>query len=178
MKYGYIYRAYNKINGLSYIGQTTDFKRRKTDHLASKDDFYFCRALRKYGKDAFGWEIIFSDVPLHRLNEIEEKVIKAYNTFHGPGYNSMPGTGQVLYGENNPFYGKRHSEEVKQKLAESKTGIKNPRARLDVWSKKEEIIKTYLDGKSTRHLGRIYDCDNNTIKLILKSENIKIRRTG
>ena len=151
VKYGYIYRAYNKINGLSYIGQAVHFQRRKKEHLRLKEDTYFHKSIKKYGKENFGWEIIFSDIPIFRLNEMEKKVILGYNTFRGPGYNSTPG-------------GKAPAP-----------GIDNPRSRKDVWNKKEEIIEQYLSGDSTRQVAITYKCDNNTIKLILESENIQIR---
>ena len=53
---GYIYLITNKINGKQYIGQTVKtVQKRWSRHLAdSKNfDFYFYKAIRKYGKENF-----------------------------------------------------------------------------------------------------------------------------
>lgn len=51
------YRATNTLNGKFYIGSTIrDFKKRKQEHLRSKFDWPFQRALRK-NPEAFVWEV-------------------------------------------------------------------------------------------------------------------------
>jgi group I intron endonuclease len=60
--YGIIYCATNSINNKKYIGQTVNtLKQRKREHLSSAkrgDRFSFQKAINKYGKDNFTWEII------------------------------------------------------------------------------------------------------------------------
>lgn len=53
-----IYRITNKINGKSYIGQSVNIKNRWYVHKATKDDYPIHRAIRKYGKNNFSWEIL------------------------------------------------------------------------------------------------------------------------
>jgi hypothetical protein len=62
-----IYKATNIYNGKSYIGFAARWPARKTEHLnesyREKSACYhthFHRAIRKYGFDAFVWEIIFN----------------------------------------------------------------------------------------------------------------------
>ncbi len=120
--YGIIYKVTNKVNGKIYIGQTVQsLSKRIESHinkaLSNEDDFYFHRAIRKYGKNSFIWEIIIQCNSRGELNRIEIKMIKEYDTF-GNGYNLNCG------GEGNAGF--KHTEEAKRKISESKQGEKNP----------------------------------------------------
>jgi group I intron endonuclease len=57
-----IYKATNKINGKSYVGQTIrTLNERKQSHLNDSNNnstCYFHNAIRKYGKASFKWEIL------------------------------------------------------------------------------------------------------------------------
>ena len=54
-----IYKATNKINGKSYIGQTTkELDERIKGHLNSNKNLYFHKALEKYSIDNFEWTIL------------------------------------------------------------------------------------------------------------------------
>lgn len=92
---GYIYKITNKIDNKAYIGQTCrDPKKRWLEHY-SRDinkDTYFHRALKKYGKDNFLWEVI-EECEDSSLNEREIYWIKYYNTYYknGNGYNMTYG---------------------------------------------------------------------------------------
>lgn len=91
----YIYKATNKINNKIYIGQTVDFKRRKAEHLSSKNGVHakcvFHRAIQKYGKENFKWEIIDKCETLDKALHLESMYISKYNscTFmeNSNGYN-------------------------------------------------------------------------------------------
>ena len=54
------YKATNTTNGKFYIGSTTNFDRRKTEHLNSKRSLPFQNALRK-NPDSFEWEVWHDD---------------------------------------------------------------------------------------------------------------------
>jgi len=54
------YRATNTTNGKFYIGSTTNFNRRKTEHLNSKRSLPFQNALRK-NPESFEWEVWYDD---------------------------------------------------------------------------------------------------------------------
>lgn len=56
-----IYKVTNLITNKSYIGLSTrTLQERKLEHLRHLDseNTYFHRAIKKYGKENFSWEII------------------------------------------------------------------------------------------------------------------------
>jgi group I intron endonuclease len=153
-----IYKATNKINGKSYIGQTIyKLKRRKRRHVSdslnnNNKNNYFHRALLKYGKNAFDWEVLSEgDFTIELLNELEIHFISLYNTYVN-GYNltrggsgssgrnlskearkkiseRMMGKNNPMYGrfgEDNHRYGKKRSMETKMKISERMRGNNNP----------------------------------------------------
>lgn len=141
-----IYKATNTINDKVYIGLTThtlEHRRKIHERDALRKDTYFYRAMRKYGKENFAWEIIdCSATTMEELEELEKAYIKFYNSFDNKekGYNTQSG-GNSLFkiteeekrkrserakGENNPMYGvpspmkgKKFSEEHKRKISEA-----------------------------------------------------------
>ena len=54
------YKATNTLNGKFYIGSTTNFEKRKKEHLKSQENFPFQNALRK-NPEAFEWEVWTDD---------------------------------------------------------------------------------------------------------------------
>lgn len=54
------YKATNTTNGKFYVGSSTNFERRKEEHLKSKENYPFQNALRK-NPGAFEWEVWSDD---------------------------------------------------------------------------------------------------------------------
>lgn len=92
MRTYYIYKCTNKINGKSYIGQTCDFKSRVWQHIRcyEKEDCLFHRAIQKYGKDNFTWEIIETCENRKEAARFERHYIELYDTYRN-GYNENKG---------------------------------------------------------------------------------------
>lgn len=151
MQIGIIYRAYNKISGKSYIGQTTrTLEIRKQQHLCTtiKADYKFGRALQKYKNSDWEWTIL-AEVLVEKLDEYERFFIKDLNTFK-QGYNTLDGgswkgdgcphrCNPIIYELWHPEYG-----EVKGTQPElyEKFGINNVYSLL--LGKKEKVGKFVL----------------------------------
>lgn len=126
MHFGIIYKCTCKENGKVYIGQTIqDLKTRMQQHFRESFNshyisynYHFHRAIRKYGKDNFEWDVIdkvssdsYNDL-CDILNMLEIKYIKMYNSYHN-GYNSTNGGDSatknsreiVVYQENGAILG-------------------------------------------------------------------------
>jgi len=133
-----IYKITNKLNGRSYIGQSIDVLARIKTHKRKSRKLVINKAIQKYGVSSFVFEvIIYCEVSL--LDEYEKALIVYHNTISPHGYNIEVGgkdrhmvesTKEKLsnmmkgrhVGENNPFYGKSHSEEVKKIISEANVG--------------------------------------------------------
>ena len=139
---GSIYKVTNTVNGKAYIGQTIHDaeKRRIRDHLTGNvsGSRLVKRAIEKYGKDAFTYEILHDGIIPEFLNALEIEAIAKFNTIAPHGYNLTTGgeggspseetcrkISEANKGENHPMYGKKHSEETCRRMSEAHKGEKN-----------------------------------------------------
>ena len=92
---GSIYLIRNTVNGKSYIGQTRQDaeKTRIRDHLTgnSKGSQLVKRAVKKYGRDAFTYEILHDGIIPEFLDTLESEAIEKFNTVSPHGYNLTTG---------------------------------------------------------------------------------------
>lgn len=144
---GSIYKITNTVNGKSYIGQTRHDaeKTRIRCHLNgdSKGSRLVKRAIEKYGKDAFAYEILHDGIIPEFLDDLEIEAIKKFNTIAPQGYNltadgeggspseetrrKMSEVGKSRTVEHRRRLseaqtGRKHSEETKRKMSETKKG--------------------------------------------------------
>jgi len=118
---GVIYKITNKINGLIYIGQTTDMKRRLKEYkngskkLNKHRNYMIMQEMYKYGFDNFEFEIIEYNIPLLLLNSREIFWIDKLQSRNSLiGYNSKTG------GKGGEL-----TEISKHKMAESSKNFKH-----------------------------------------------------
>jgi group I intron endonuclease len=114
---GCIYLVTNKINAKQYVGQTIRkmYDRKSDHHLQAKnncDSMPFHRAIRKYGKNGFEWQLLADGIDdISELNKLEKQYIAQYNTLVPNGYNLQQG------GWNG-----YHHEETKRKMSMAHKG--------------------------------------------------------
>lgn len=102
--------------------------------------------MNKYGIDKFSFEVI-EECDYSILDEREYYWIKKLNTLEPNGYNIRSG-GEKLKGKDNPFYGKHHSKETKEKISKKNTGRK---ASVQEIEKRKEINKGIQNPFYGRH---------------------------
>jgi len=110
-----IYKATNNVNKKCYIGQTKfNIEIRKKQH--SSNGFLLHNAIRKYGIDAFEWEVIDDTCQSkEELDEMEYHYIKQYHSHISEyGYNMTWG--------GDGIHGYKHTEKSKKKMSESLKG--------------------------------------------------------
>jgi group I intron endonuclease len=119
-----IYKATNKINGKSYIGQTTKtLEERIKGHLRSNKKLYFHQALREFSNENFEWIILEECNNIEELNIKEIYYIKFYDTCGDNGYNSTTGghyfkmTDEIRKKLSDSHKGYIPSEETRRKLS-------------------------------------------------------------
>lgn len=128
---GVIYLCRNKKNGMVYVGQTREFKRRMQRHKWGKDGTYFDRVYHAHYDD-FEVKIIDRASTIEQLNLKERFWIEFYNSYKPNGYNIFEGgRGYLRDEETRQKYaerstGRKHTEETKLKLREMRLGEKNP----------------------------------------------------
>jgi len=86
--YHFVYKTTNKINKKIYIGQHTT-SNINDGYIGSGD--LIKKAISKYGKDNFDFEIIEFCQSIKELNEREYHYIEDYNSLNPNGYNLRPG---------------------------------------------------------------------------------------
>lgn len=150
-----IYKSVNKINGKVYIGFDSQWPKRKREHKSSskklKNKFY--NAIRKYGWENFDWQVIYQSTDgNHTLNVMEQYFITEHDSFH-KGYNSTLG-GDGALGLKSPMCGKKHSEKTKQYLSEINSGKLNRFYGKNHTQEVKDKIKYKLTGNKNC-LGRV-----------------------
>lgn len=126
-----VYMHYNLINGKRYIGQTKNIKKRwHPNAYKGSREFYY--AIQKYGWENFNHIILKDQLTQKEANYWEKYYIDLYKTINPEyGYNLLDGSSQnpILFGENNGFFQKKHTEESIKIMKEKKYGGNNPMAK-------------------------------------------------
>jgi group I intron endonuclease len=114
-----VYMHTNKINNKVYVGQTCKKPMHRWNNgKGYQHNSHFWSAINKYGWVNFEHIIFAENLSQEEANHMEKLLIALYNTTDPScGYNLTIG-GEVLTGEYNPFYGKKHTDETKQKISE------------------------------------------------------------
>lgn len=102
----YIYQITNLINNKVYIGKTNNIQKRWSNHRCCSDpDLVIAKAIKKYGVENFKFEILYRNIPIEQIDELEIKTIKEKNSRVPNGYNvalgGQGGTGISKYGADN-----------------------------------------------------------------------------
>lgn len=85
-----IYKIENLINHKIYIGQSIEIENRWEKHLRLKNNCIVHKAIQKYGKEAFSFQII-EECNIEDLDEKEQYWINVYNSLIPNGYNMIQG---------------------------------------------------------------------------------------
>lgn len=169
-----IYKITNKINRKNYIGQTCrTLEERMKEHLSHTTQ-YIDKVLRKYGKDNFEISIIDNAITIDELNEKEMYWISHFDSIKPNGYNLCIGGDNTkgyshrlesrlkmsesqykrnMKGENNPFYGKEHSDETKKKMKKS-------------WEKRQnadELKRQLIENAAKKNRRKVINIDTKEV---------------
>lgn len=81
-----IYKITNLINEKVYIGQSIHIERRWQEHCQPSSRSLIGRAIKKYGKENFSFQIL-EECREEQLDKLEEEYISKYNSVVPNGYN-------------------------------------------------------------------------------------------
>lgn len=132
-----IYKITNKINNLSYIGQSTQIEQRFREHKKSYNWYReknkkLYKDILEYGIDNFSFEIL-EECSMEELNDKEQYYIKYYNTYPNQ-YNMTPG-GQFNAEESHPSH-----KLTKQDVIDIRTRYNNQERKNEVYEDYKNLI--------------------------------------
>lgn len=172
----FLYKTTNIINGKFYIGvhQTTNIN---DGYLGS--GLNLRRAIKKYGRDNFHKEILeFFDSPEEMFQKEREIVNEDFISLKNNYNLKIGGIGNSI-GRNNTFYGRRHSENSKKRMSESKKGIPMSEATKHK-IKKTRKSKKFRHSEKTKQILREKNTGNNNprfgAKMTPKEKSEMIKR--
>ena len=84
-----IYKITNLLNGKIYIGQSVHIERRWQEHCQPSASSLIAKAIKKYGKENFKFEVLveMTSEEIKDLDEVEQYYIQYYNCTTPNGYN-------------------------------------------------------------------------------------------
>jgi group I intron endonuclease len=151
-----IYKVTNLFNTKVYIGASTkSLKERQCSHLneafnVKKLSYIFYKALRKYGKENFKWEVIYETENKEELFNYEQDYIYLYKSNDRRfGYNmTVGGEGMVGLSKESILKrtvkntGKKRSDKFKKVISEKNSG----KIRSEIDKKKvSDGVKKYYE---------------------------------
>lgn len=151
-KYHILYRTVNLINNKFYIGVHSS-NEEKDNYLGSGGALK--KAIKKYGKVNFYRENLFICDTREELKELEELVIDSFLINNSNCYNLTKGgeLPPIMFGEDNPMFGKPKSSETKDKISKSlvyyykKNGTNTPNKGKKLSKEWKDNIGKSLEGK-------------------------------
>jgi group I intron endonuclease len=146
-----IYLIKNTVSGKMYIGQSVEIERRIQNHKSSllrgvHDNEHLQRAHEKYGKESLVYSVL-RECSVDELDYFERYYINYFNSVKA-GYNLESG-GHAL---------KTHSEETKQRMAQSSIGKNKGNTP---WSKGLKLTPEHRqrisEGKTGKKRGTVWN---------------------
>lgn len=166
----YIYRITNIINGKIYIGQTIQPNIRWSNHKSvtkRKPTQCIHHAMKKYGVENFIFEVILTCKTQTDANEVEDVVITQYDSRNNDlGYNIARG-GSSNSGPAHHCYGKKLTQEHKNKIGISQLG------KIMSNESKEKIRKSLTGVKRSAEC-----CRNISLGLVGKPSGKKGKKSS
>lgn len=90
----YVYLITNLVNNKKYVGITNDYKKRWSNHRSmNSPSMAIAKAIKKYGKENFKFELLEENVSIEDIDEKEQYYIQQLETHvsTGKGYNVSKG---------------------------------------------------------------------------------------
>lgn len=173
-----VYVHTNKINRKQYVGITSrvpEIRWGSNGCGYRTTQIYFYNAIKKYGWDNFEHEIKYVNLSEDEAKSKEMELIRdlhtciydencnGYNmTFGGEGRTGVKASeetkrkmSEAHKGEKNAFYGKHHTEEVKQKFREDRQGTNIGESNPFYGKKHSDEVKRKLSECASTRIGKL-----------------------
>lgn len=181
---GGIYQIRNTVTGATYVGSTNDFVRRKAEHFKMmRSGKHPARHLQnsvwKHGVEAFAFDILL-ECQDHELLDAEQAEIDRVIAMFGRSalYNvsdkadrrewseeSKSRLREKRIGENNPFFGKKHTPEAGARMSASRQG-------RTTWNKGKTATPEHRAKIAASGIGRVQS-DETRAKRVATMKRLK-----
>lgn len=129
----YLYKITNLITNQIYIGKTIDPKRRESDYryLKCKEQKLLYKSIKHYGWNNHIFESFCCCIK-EISSDLEIYFIRYYNSYYpdnkefGLNYSRGGDNPPIMRGKDNPMFGKKHTQETKDKISKLKLGKASP----------------------------------------------------
>jgi len=149
-----VYRNTNNINNKIYVGfhsiSADDVVKERNENGSIFGDGYMgsgklmMRALEKYGPENFTQELIGIFDTKEEAEDIEREIVNKDFTLREDTYNiTLGGNVRIMYGENNPFYGQKHTKQSLEKIQETRKQNGLPTYQYKIYDKFGNILKGF-----------------------------------
>lgn len=167
-----IYSITNLKNGKMYIGMSSQLRKRKYTHFWSLREGHHCNAhlqnsYNKHGEHNFIFNII---------EECQEEILSTREVYYIEKYNSVESGYNLTYGGEGTI-GYKFTDEQKEKISNSKLGIKKTKEQLKRHSKAMKKLwecPEYRVKMSKRNIGNAWNKD----RIHTEETRIKISKGG
>lgn len=143
-----VYVLYCVTKEKYYVGVTRQKPVYTRIRQHKKGKQFIDKEIQRTGWQNWDWWIVENHVPANLISDCEQKWVKFFDCVYPHGYNkTLVGVAYItvsedtrakiskaaierdLSGENNPFYGKHHSEETKAKMRATKAAKESAAAQ-------------------------------------------------
>lgn len=152
----YLYQITNLINNKVYIGQTNNITKRWSNHkCCNSPDMVIAKAIKKYGIENFKFEVLYRNIPIEEIDELERKTILEKNCRVPNGYNVAEGGSEHTdihkYGADNSN-AKLTEEDVLNIRQLHKDGVTNSELYKLYPQVTPSSIRNIINGKTWKNL--------------------------
>lgn len=162
-----IYGIRNRIDNKLYVGQSININNRFIRHRYQLNkgvhkNIHLQRAWNKYGSDVFEFKLLI-ECDVENLDIMEEKTA---NKISNDDLYNITNDFTSRSGEKNPFFGKTHTDESKQKMSEWKKKHYIGKANPNFGGKNREALQKLMRGSKNCN-AKLSEKDVKEIKLRL-----------
>lgn len=207
MKLYTLYMLRNVVTDMKYIGVTSNYDVRMSQHKTSTANNHISRSIRKHGWDNFEKKILQTDIPEKDAFDLEARTIQALGTYTN-GYNETIGENyqtprnwkrvrEIWDQQEDIVHLHKHLEFSITAIADKfncswylisdilidagykPTKLGRPQRNYShLYENPRLVIDAYLKDKlSLEKVGRIFDADADGIRKLLVKYRIKLRKS-